>query len=58
MEVIINATANEIADLVLALQGQRKVDRGIYGNEHCQIDIIRESVRQAIGGIAGARPET
>ena len=55
MEAILKGEAKEIADLVLALQGQRTQDRcihtDIYGNSYSPLDTMRQSVRQAIDGI-------
>lgn len=57
MEISISANAKEIADLVLALQGQRNQDKcfqtDIYGNQYSPLDTMRQAVQQAIDGIAG-----
>ena len=62
MEIIIKGCTKEIADLVLALQGQRNQDAcfqtDIYGKQYSPLDTIRQAVRQAIDGIAEAKPET
>ena len=50
MKVIIEAEAKEIADLVSALQGQRRIDE----NES-PIGCIKEAVRTTIHGTAQAK---
>ena len=51
MEVILKGEAKEIADLVLALQGQRN-------HEYDPNEVMRQAVRQAIDGIAETNPAT
>lgn len=51
VEVILRGEAKEIADLVLALQGQRN-------HEYDPNKVMRQAVRQAIDGIAETKPAT
>lgn len=51
MEAILRGEAKEIADLVLALQGQRN-------HEYDPNEVMRQAVRQAIDGIAETKPAT
>ena len=62
MEVILRGEAKEIADLVLALQGQRNqgqcLQTDVYGDQYSPLDTMRQAVRQAVDGIAEAGQET
>ena len=60
MEVVIKAGAKEIADLVLALQGQRNqgqcLQTDIYGDQYSLLDTMRQAVRQAIDDTEPKKP--